>query len=408
MDKTGGLDALTAVLGLDEFEVTDFAHNVAGKQVRFTVIPKVSEGLCPHCRTLCGKRHSTLEHEVLDLPMSGCATELLVRTPQFRCELCRRYFTLKYAAIAEGMHATVRLLERLGELVKHGDLAGAAAFFCIPEKTAERWYYEYVEHHRRSRPGLKPMERMGIDELSVKKRHRQFACPLIDHTNGRVLEMLAHRNKETVVAWLKQARTSGLLGSLREVTVDMWGPYADAVREVFGDTVRIVVDRFHVVSNLQACLANGRREIQRGLSKKEACALKGTRWLWAKNPENLTAEERERLAFLEQQFPALAQLSQQREALRQIFDDSEIVTPEQGRERLLAWCERVGQLGITALEKFTRTVRNWLDEIANYFVSRSTNARTEGFNHGIRAILWRTFGMRSFEHLRLRVLHAFG
>ena len=408
VDKTGGLDPLTAVLGLEEFEVTDFVHDVAGKRVRFTVVPKVNEGLCPHCRTLCGKRHSTLEHEVLDLPMCGCATELLVRTPQFRCELCRRYFTLRYAAIAEGMHATVRLLERLGELVKHGDLGSAAAFFGIPEKTAERWYYEYVEHHRRSRPGLKPVERMGIDEISVKKRHRRFACPLIDHTNARVLEILEHRDKQTVVAWLRTGRDSGLLGSLREVTLDMWGPYADAVREVFGDTVRIVVDRYHVVSNLQDCLANGRREIQRNLSKEAARALKGTRWLWAKNPENLTAEEREQLAALEKQFPELAQLGRQRESLRQIFDDPQIVTPEQGRARLLAWCEQVRQLGIAALEKFTQTVRNWLDEIANYFSSRSTNARTEGFNHGIRAILWRAFGMRNFNHLRLRVLHAFG
>ena len=90
LDKTGGLDALTAILGLDEFEVTDFVHDVAGKRVRFTVIPKVNEGLCPHCRTLCRNRHSTLVHEVLDLPMSGCATELLVRTPQFRCRRCGR------------------------------------------------------------------------------------------------------------------------------------------------------------------------------------------------------------------------------------------------------------------------------------------------------------------------------
>lgn len=408
MNKATDLDMLTAVLGLEEFEVVDFVHDVTGKRVRFTVIPKVQEGLCRHCQTLCEKRHSTLEHEVMDLPMSGCMTELRVRTPQFQCGLCRRYFTPRYKAIAEGMHATVRLLERLGELVKHGDLASAAAFFGIPEKTAERWYYEHVEHYRRSSWGLRPVERLGIDELSVKKRHRQFACPLIDHTNARVLEILEHRDKQTVVAWLTEGRDNGLLGSLREVTLDMWGPYADAVREVFGQTVRIVVDRFHVVKNLQDCLANGRRKIQRDMPKESARALKGTRWLWAKNPENLTAEQRDRLAVLEKQFPELAQLSRQRESLREIFDDPGIATAEQGRERLLAWCEQVRRLGITALEKFTQTIGNWLDEIANYFVNHSTNARTEGFNHGIRAILWRAFGIRNFNHLRLRVLHAFG
>ena len=31
-----------------------------------------------------------------------------------------------------------------------------------------------------------------------------------------------------------------------------------------------------------------------------------------------------------------------------------------------------------------------------------------GFNHGLRAILWRAFGMTNFTHFRLRVLDRFG
>lgn len=408
MQKTGGLEALTALLGLDEFEVVEFTQDRKAEVVRFTVVPKVREGLCPHCRTLCAKRHCTGDYDVLDLPTWGCRTELIVRAPQYRCETCHQFFTPRYAAIAEGMHATVRLLERLGQFVKHGDVAGAATFFGIPEKTAERWYYEYVAHHRVARSAVKPITCLGIDELSVKKRHRQFACPLIDHTNARVLDVLEQRTKDAVVAWLKAGQESGLLASLQEVTIDMWGPYAEAVREVFGSTVRIVVDRFHLAQNLQACLAEGRRQIQRGLSKEAARELKGTRWLWAKNPDHLTAEERVKLDVLQQQFPALAQLTEQREALRRILDDTTIRSADEGQSRLLAWCDRVKQLGISALETFTKTVHNWIGEIANYFVCRSTNARTEGFNHAIRTILWRAFGIPNFAHLRLRVLHAFG
>jgi hypothetical protein len=33
---------------------------------------------------------------------------------------------------------------------------------------------------------------------------------------------------------------------------------------------------------------------------------------------------------------------------------------------------------------------------------------TEGFNHGLRTILWRAFRMTNFHHFRARVLHAFG
>jgi transposase len=63
---------------------------------------------------------------------------------------------------------------------------------------------------------------------------------------------------------------------------------------------------------------------------------------------------------------------------------------------------------LKGLDAFCKTLTNWLDKIANYFVSRSSNGRTEGFNHGLRSILWRAFGMSNFRSFRLRVLDRFG
>ena len=231
---------------------------------------------------------------------------------------------------------------------------------------------------------------------------------IIDHTNERVLDVLDSREKARVIEWLKAAHESGLLGSLEEVTIDMWEAYANAVTEVFGSGVRVTIDRFHVMKNFQDWLTDARREIQRSLPKEAAKELKGTRWLWLTNPENLTPEQQAELAALKERFPALARLSEHREALRQIFEDRAIRTPEEGRSRLTAWCERGRQIGLAALEKFNGTMQRWMNEIANYFVSRSTNGRTEGTNRGIRTILWRSCGMTTFRHFRLRVLHAFG
>ena len=231
---------------------------------------------------------------------------------------------------------------------------------------------------------------------------------IIDHTNERVLDVLDSREKARVIEWLKAARESGLLGSLEEVTIDMWEAYANAVTEVFGSSVRVTIDRFHVMKNFQDWLTDARREIQRSLPKEAAKELKGTRWLWLTHPENLTPEQQAELAALKERFPALARLSEHREALRQIFEDRAIRTPEEGRSRLTAWCERGRQLGLAALEKFNGTMERWMNEIANYFVSRSTNGRTEGTNRGIRTILWRSCGMTTFRHFRLRVLHTFG
>jgi transposase len=231
---------------------------------------------------------------------------------------------------------------------------------------------------------------------------------LIDHTNDRVLEVLESRDKQAVVAWLTQAKESGLLADLEEVTTDMWDGYVEAVKEVFGPQVRITIDRFHVMQNFQAALNQARRQIQRQLPKEAAAELKGTRWLWVTNPENLESEQLQEMERLKERFPVLAALSAQRQSLRAIFEDRTIRSAQQGMEKLRQWRDRALALGLAGLETFCNTLANWMDKIANYFVSRSSNGQTEGFNHGIRAILWRGFGLPNFAHLRLRVLHAFG
>ena len=231
---------------------------------------------------------------------------------------------------------------------------------------------------------------------------------IIDHDNHRVLEVLENREKTTVAAYLKQAKEEGLLAQVTEVTTDMWDAYVTAAYEVFGTQVIVTIDRFHVMKNFQECLTGARRELQKKLSDADRAELKGSRWLWVTNWENLSAAQQQELAALKKRFPELGKLADQREALRGLFNDLAIRDPAEGRQRLQAWMEQAKALGVVALNKFFKTLTNWLDKIANYFHSRSSNGRTEGFNHGLRTILWRAFGMTNFENFRLRVLHCFG
>jgi transposase len=102
----------------------------------------------------------------------------------------------------------------------------------------------------------------------------------------------------------------------------------------------VTIDRFHVVKNFQEQLTEARREIQRGLDKEAAKELKGTRWLWQTNPENLTDVQRQQLESLKERFPKLQQLVQQRESLRALFEDRTIQDAAVGAERLRAWLEQ--------------------------------------------------------------------
>jgi transposase len=230
---------------------------------------------------------------------------------------------------------------------------------------------------------------------------------LIDHTNKRVLDVLEGRDKDLIVNYLRQ-NNDGLFAGLKEVTCARWDASVNATQEVFGASVRVTIDRFHVVKNFQEQLTEARREIQRGLGQEAAKELKGTRWLWQTNPENLSDEHRQQLQGLKERFPRLQQRVEQRESLRALFEDTTIQDAVSGASRLQAWMEQAKAVGLKALDRFCKTLTNGLDQIANYFVGRSSNGRTEGFNHGLRSLLWRAFGMLNFRPFRLRVLDRFG
>lgn len=231
---------------------------------------------------------------------------------------------------------------------------------------------------------------------------------IIDQTHGRVLEVLPSRKKETVAEWLRANRDSGRLAHLEEATTDMYSGFTEAVREVFGDRVRLVIDRFHVMKNFQDRLEAARREIQRRLHPEAAKGLKGLRWLFITNPENLSADQRQELEELKELYPELGRLHDLRERLRSLFEDRRIRRPETAAAHLRAWIAEARSTGLTAVETFCRTLENWTKGIANYFVNRSSNGPTESLNQKLRTILWRAFGLRNFEHFRLRALDTCG
>src|SRR5207237_1075507 len=123
------LEALTALLDLEEFEVVDASEDRKSGRRDLVLAPRLIVGVCPHCRQVCQERHACHDRHALDLPMGSYATHLTIRQFQFHCRPCGKFFTPPLAALAEGTHATERLLCPLAELVKHADIASPAAFF---------------------------------------------------------------------------------------------------------------------------------------------------------------------------------------------------------------------------------------------------------------------------------------
>jgi hypothetical protein len=108
---------------------------------------------------------------IRDLPHGPQAVELILRSCQFHCEPCDRFFTPACPHVAPGAHATERFLAQAARLIRFSDIANAAVFLGVPEKSLERWYYDYAQRQLDKPPAqaLKPIKSLGIDELSLKK-----------------------------------------------------------------------------------------------------------------------------------------------------------------------------------------------------------------------------------------------
>jgi transposase len=169
MSGTRVLEVWTEVLKLPAFQVVHSQEDSPG-QICFTVTPAHEAGVCPHCGRLSEDVHQRRTRErIKDLPIGTRAVELRVRVPPLWCPSCERLFTPSWPALADGTHATERLLEQAARLVRTGDIANAAAFCGVPEKTLEGWYYDYLRRRQEVPQAGKPIRSLGIDELSLKK-----------------------------------------------------------------------------------------------------------------------------------------------------------------------------------------------------------------------------------------------
>ena len=169
---TNNLGFWTELLDLPGFVVVHMQDDTTYQRYHFTVTPRHMIGVCPQC----GKPSDVVKQrrnrdEIADLPIGPKAVALTVRVGQFECEHCDQCFTPPIEFLADGAHATERLLERAAELIRCADVSNAAQFFRIPEKTLERWYYDYVERQLRQATTTSggTVRRIGIDELSLKK-----------------------------------------------------------------------------------------------------------------------------------------------------------------------------------------------------------------------------------------------
>jgi transposase len=124
-------------------------------------------------------------------------------------------------------------------------------------------------------------------------------------------------------------------------------------------------------------------------------------WAFRRDPDSLSAAEKEALEALFEKIPALKPLYEVRLRFKEIFDTA----PD--RTKAARWLRELRQqskdLGL-GLEPFFETYDRWKTGILNYFDARQTSAAVEGINNKARVITKRAYGLKSAKSLWDRLI----
>jgi transposase len=348
------------------------------------------------------------------LPLFDVPVFVEIRPQRYRCPYCAgnptttppcEWYETRSPNTKAYEHWALRMLI-------NSTVADAARQLSVSEETIEgildRWIARTVDWGAWVRLGV-----IGIDEIALKRGHRDFVVLVTTPLAGGgvdILAVLGDRKKATVAAFLRSI-PAALRCTIERACTDMYEGFVRAIEEEV-PWAEVVIDRFHVARAYRDCADTVRQtELQRLKSALPPAAyaeIKGAMWPFRKRPAALEPQEWELLERVFTWSPKLEEAYHLREDLTELFERDDTKAGAKGAMR--AWYKRVHASGLTEFESFLGTIDRWMDQITNYFQDRQTSGFVEGFNNRVKVLKRRCYGIfdigRLFQRLTLD-LHGY-
>jgi transposase len=238
--------------------------------------------------------------------------------------------------------------------------------------------------------------RIGIDEISYKRGHR-YLMVVVDHDSGRLVWAAPGHDKATLGRFFDQLGPQRC-GQIRLVSADAMEWIGEMVAARC-PAATLCLDAYHVVAWATAALDTVRRQVwndaRHAGMKGQAAELKGCRYALWKNPEDLTARQQAKLAWIATTNSRLYRAYLLKEQLRAVF----AIKGVRALIMLDAWLAWAARCRIDAFVELGRRIRKNLAGIEAALINNLSNALIESTNTKIRLLTRIAFGFRSPEAL---------
>jgi transposase len=253
-----------------------------------------------------------------------------------------------------------------------------------------------VADARAARDPFDALSRIGIDEISYKRGHR-YLMVVVDHDSGRLVWAAPGHDKATLGRFF-DALGPDRCAQVRLVSADAMGWIGEMVADRC-PAATLCLDAYHIVAWASAALDSVRRQTWNDARaagmKTHATELKGCRYALWKNPEDLTARQTAKLAWIATTNGRLYRAYLLKEQLRAVF----AIKGVRALVMLESWLGWAARSRIAAFVELGRRIRKNLAGIEAALINNLSNALVESTNTKIRLLTRMAFGFRSPEAL---------
>ena len=248
---------------------------------------------------------------------------------------------------------------------------------------------------------------IGIDEIAWQKGHRYLTLVYqIDASRKRLLHIAQGRSKEALEGFFKllpsQQRTE-----LKFVVSDMWKPYLEVVK-AWADNAVHVLDRFHIVANMNKAIDDIRREEAKRLQHDGyEPILKNSRWCLLKRPENLTDKQTVKISELLRYNLRTVKGYLHKEEFQRFWAYR---SPAWAGKFLDEWTTRVMRSQLRPLKKVARSLQMHRELLLNYFRAQKefSSGVVEGLNNKAKLTTRKAYGFRTETAIKTALYHTLG
>jgi len=355
---------------------------------------------CSRCRARCAVRDRLQTRVWQHVPLWGIPVVLVYTPRRVRCAACG--IVVEAIPWSQGKSPLTE-----GLVVVLATWARLLAWEVVAELFGLSWATIRAAVRRAVAFGLAQRDTsavlyIGLDEISRTHGH-VYHTQVYDLGQKRLLWSGEGRSEDTLRRFFAEWGPARL-ATLRAICCDMWHPYLEVIREV-APHVTIVFDKFHLVRHLLNAVNEVRKAEARALRKTHPELLTGTRYLWLKNPWNLTDPQRQRLGFLERLNLKVNRAYLLKEAFRRLWS---YATRGWAQRYWRKWFWWATHSRLKPLRDFAWLLRRHEDGVLAWFDVPLNNGATEAMNNNAKAVSHRAHGYRTGPTFTLSLLHCLG